>query len=452
MKKRTLLIIVSAIVIVILAVVIFTAFGKKENKYAFNTATVEKGNINNTVTATGTVQALKTVDVGTQVSGVIQKIYVDFNSHVKKGELLAQLDETPLLASLEQSKASVDAADAQLQYQKANYERLKTLYEKKLIAQSDFDQATYNYNSAKASLSNAKSVYDKNRINLNYASIYSPIDGVVLNRAVDEGQTVAASFNTPTLFSIANDLTQMQVEASVDEADIGSVKDGQRVEFTVDAYPDQKFNGKVSEVRLEPVVTSNVVTYTVIINAPNPEKKLMPGMTASTTIYVEEKDNILTIPGQALRFTPTMDEIAYIMKSSGAEFPGRRNFQGRSGNFSGGQGQGFQGRQGSNNQSATGQGSANRQGFTGGSFGQGGMFPGNGNGTQPTRVWIKKGDTIHPARIVTGIDDGTTYEVKSGLKEGDEVILSMTKDGKGSSNSTTKSTATSPFMPQRRGR
>ncbi len=429
MKKRTLIFIVSAAFIIILLIVKFTVFGKKANEYTFNTATVKKGNISNTVTATGTLQAVKTVDVGTQVSGVIKKIYVDFNSHVKKGQLLAQIDETPLLASLEQSKATVDAADAEVQYQKANYDRLKVLFEKKLIAQSDFDQATYNYSSAKAALSNARSVYDRNKINLSYASIYSPINGVVLNRAVDEGQTVAASFNTPTLFSIANDLTQMQVEANVDEADIGQVKDGQRVEFTVDAYPDMNFSGIVSEVRLQPVVTSNVVTYTVIINAPNPEKKLMPGMTASTTIFVQEKGSVLTLPGQALLFTPDMNMMAYFRELHSNENP--------NGNFKTGE------------KYHKNRGSASKQKFTNKSVTETGTFSGGEN--ESAHVWIKNGNNIHPVRVETGIDDGITYEIKSGLKEGDQVILSMTKNGK-SNVSSSSSMARSPFMPQRPGR
>jgi HlyD family secretion protein len=208
---------------------------KRRKSYSFETAKIEKGTISNTITATGTLEAITTVEVGTQVSGVIEKIYVDYNSVVKKGQLLAQLDETPLLATLEQSKASVDQAEAQVKYQKATYDRYKALLEKKLIAQADFDQAEYNYKNAVATLNNAKSVHEKNRINLSYARIYSPIDGIILDRAVDEGQTVAASFNTPTLFTIANDLTQMRVEANVDEADIGQVRNGQRVEFTVDA-------------------------------------------------------------------------------------------------------------------------------------------------------------------------------------------------------------------------
>ena len=304
MKRKTIIQVISVVVIVAIVTIVLKACQSAKSEIKIETARVSKGSISNTVTATGTIQAIKTVAVGTQVSGVIKKIYVDFNSIVKKGQILARIDETPLLANLDQSKATVESAEADLQYKKSNYERLKALFEKKLIAKSDYDQAVLNYDQAKASLSNANSNYSKNKINLEYATIYSPIDGVVLNRAVDEGQTVAASFNTPTLFSIANDLTQMRVEANVDEADIGQVKLGQRVEFNVDAYQDDKFNGTVTQIRLQPVVTSNVVTYTVIIEAPNPEKKLMPGMTANANIFVDEAKDLLIVDSKALRFTP----------------------------------------------------------------------------------------------------------------------------------------------------
>ena len=214
--KKSIIYIGSAVVVLAAGFLIYKSVTKTKQTVSIETAKVEKGTISNTVTATGTLEAVKTVAVGTQVSGVIEKIFVDFNSQVKKGQLLAQIDETPLIAQLEQTKASVDQAEAQVKYQKATYERYKALLAKKLIAQADFDQIEYNYNNALGSLNNAKSMYDKNKINLAYARIYSPIDGIILNRAVDEGQTVAASFNTPTLFTIANDLTQMRVEAKVD--------------------------------------------------------------------------------------------------------------------------------------------------------------------------------------------------------------------------------------------
>jgi HlyD family secretion protein len=423
MKKRTLIIISSVILVAaVTGILVFKPFGKKANTYTFETATVGKGIITNEVDATGTLEAIKTVEVGTQVSGVIQKIYVDFNSNVKQGQLMAQLDRTPLLAQLEQSKATVDEAEAELEYQTSNYNRLKALFEKKLIAQTDFDQATYNYNRAKASLSNAKSVYNRNKINLDYATILSPIDGVVLNRAVDEGQTVAASFNTPTLFTIANDLTQMRVESNVAEADIGKVKSGQRVEFTVDAYLDDKFAGIVSEVRLQPVITNNVVTYTVIINAPNPDKKLMPGMTAITTIYVEEKSDVLIIPGKALRFTPDAKVMAEFMKN----LPGMPS-----------------------GAMATPAGNAS-QGMTGNAVPVTMPTGGFGTNSAATMVWVKLESTIQPALVETGINNGSDVEIISGLKEGDVVILSMKQAEAGEEGE--EAEFRSPFMPQPPGR
>ncbi len=240
MKKKV-FIIGAAVVLVVVVLWIFKPFGKKSSEYTFDTVKVTKGKISNVVTATGTIEAETSVEVGTQVSGIIEKVYVDFNDKVKKGQLLAQLDIKQLQTQLVQSKATLDQADAQLIFQEATFNRMKALFEKKLIAQSDYDQALYNYQNAIASKKNASSSYERNRVNLDYATITSPIDGVVLNRAIEQGQTVAASFNTPTLFTIVNDLTQMKVETSVDEADIGKVQQGQRVEFTVDAYPDKKF-------------------------------------------------------------------------------------------------------------------------------------------------------------------------------------------------------------------
>lgn len=369
------------------------------------TVKLGRGTISNTVTATGTLEAVKTVEVGTQVSGVIEKLFVDFNSEVKKGQILAKLDETPLIAQLEQSKATVDQSEAEVQYQKSNYDRYKVLSDKNLIAQSDYDLVVYNYNKAVASLKNAKSVYDKTKINLEYATIYSPIDGIILDRAVDEGQTVAASFNTPTLFTIANDLTQMRVEAKVDEADIGQVKMGQRVEFTVDAYPEQKFEGSVTEIRLQPVTTSNVVTYTVIIGAPNKEKKLMPGMTANITIYVDEKTNILLIPGKATRFSPDQKLLTAYYKKNGMSLK-RENF---------------------------------------GAIDE----VSNGISEKDTFLWVKKGSKLEKVKVQMGENDGINYELVSGLNEGDELVVAL-KEVQDTATTATK-TARSPFMPQRPG-
>ena len=284
---------------------------------------VKKGSIINTITATGTVQADTTVLIGTQVSGVIKKIYVDFNSNVRKGQLLAEIDKTPLETQVQQAQASLDDAKSEVVFQTATYERYKALLDKKLVAQADYDQVKYNYDKARSNLKTAQAGYDKAMVNLNYASIYSPIVGIVLNRAVDQGQTVAASFNTPNLFTIGNDLSMMQVQANVDEADIGQVRISQPVDFTVDAYPNETFKGSVRQIRLQPVVTSNVVTYTVIVNAPNPEKKLMPGMTANITVLVQKVDSVPVIPAKALRFTPDAAYLAEYTKNE-TRGPGRK--------------------------------------------------------------------------------------------------------------------------------
>jgi HlyD family secretion protein len=394
MKKKVLLTI-AVIVVVAIAVFKIGGFGKKGAVYTFETIKVQKGAISNTVTATGTIEAITSVNVGTQVSGIIQKVYVDFNDNVKQGQLLAKLDETALRAQLDQSQSTVDQAQAELTYQESTFTRLKALYEKKLIAQTDYDQALYNYQRSKASLANAKSAYDRTKVNLDYATIFSPIDGVVLNRAVEEGQTVAASFNTPTLFTIVNDLTQMEVQTSVDEADIGKVKVNQRVEFTVDAYPDDKFEGSVSELRLQPVTTNNVVTYVVILSAPNPDKKLMPGMTASATIYVEEKENTLFVAGKAIRFTP---DTAYLNNLSAGT-------------------------------SRIARGSKASQPIPSEAIAQ--NITKNVTSTmsdiQQAKVWVKNSiGGISPVIVTTGIDNGSTTEILSGLNEGDEVIFAMT--------------------------
>lgn len=406
MKKKKVIYISAIVILAIVALIVVKSCSSKNLPVKVETETISKGAITTSVTATGTLEAILTVEVGTQVSGVIEKIYVDFNSEVKKGQLLAQLDETPLMASLEQSKATVDQAEAEVKYQKSTYERTKALLEKELIAQSEFDLAEYNYKKSETSLINAKSVYEKNRINLSYARIYSPIDGVVLDRAVDEGQTVAASFSTPTLFSIANDLTQMQVEANVDEADIGQVKMGQRVEFTVDAFSESKFEGQVTEIRIQPVETSNVITYTVIINAPNPEKKLLPGMTASTTIFVKELKDVLVVPGKALRFTPEQAVMeAYIRSVAKPDAHSESLLAGNPADQ-----------------------------------------PAPLNAAADYGVWIKQGEMIHRVPVKLGETDGINYELKEGLKEGDVVVVSMVQEKQ---TAETTQAAKSPFMPQR---
>jgi len=301
-KKK---VIIGAICITLLLVGIFSFTGKSSSgNMHLVTANASRNTITNTVTATGTVDPVKKIDVGTQVSGIINKIYVDFNSEVKEGQIIAEMDRVNLLADLRSKEADLASSKTEFEYQEKNYERSKSLHDKQLISDTDFETATYNYEKAKNNYTNNQSGMQKVRRNLEYATISSPIDGVVINRAVEEGQTVAAGFSTPTLFTIANDLTQMRVIANVDEADIGQVEKGQNVTFKVDAYPNDVFEGNVTQVRLEAKTTSNVVTYEVVISAHNPDLKLKPGLTAQVTIYTLEQNNVLTLPNKALRFIP----------------------------------------------------------------------------------------------------------------------------------------------------
>ncbi|MBU2649586.1 MAG: efflux RND transporter periplasmic adaptor subunit, partial [Bacteroidetes bacterium] len=296
MKTRKKLIITAIIILLAVAVSWLLLGTKPGTGVSIETVTVTKGVISGTITATGTLEPITQVEVGTQVSGVIQKICVDYNSVVSKGQLLAELDKSLLQAQVAEVKAGLASAENDLDFQKKNHARFKQLYEKKTISDADYENAFYAYVNAQANVDRYKAELIRAQANLDYASIYSPIDGVVLSRAVDEGQTVAASFNTPTLFTIANDLTRMQVLADVDEADIGQVKEGQRVSFTVDAFPDDEFAGTITQVRLEPHINANVVTYSVVVEAPNPDLKLMPGLTASITVYTLEKEDIAVIP------------------------------------------------------------------------------------------------------------------------------------------------------------
>ena len=306
MKKttKTLIWVLAAVAVVAVVALLVFRPGDDKQVLVYQTTTIEPTTISSSVTATGTVEPVKQVEVGTQVSGIIDKIYVDYNSVVKAGQLIAELDMSVLQTELESSRANLSAAKVEYDYQTRNYERIKGLYDKELVSATEFEQAQYSYDKAKFSYSQAQSNYTKAQKNIGYAKIYSPIDGVVLSRAVDEGQTVASGFSTPTLFTIANDLTAMRVIANVDEADIGAVKDGQHVDFQVDAFPEDTFRGTVTQVRLQATTTSNVVTYQVVIDAPNPDLKLMPGLTANITIYTLEKEGVLAVPVRALRFTP----------------------------------------------------------------------------------------------------------------------------------------------------
>lgn len=311
MKKK--LIIGGAVVLLALAVLPLF-FGKsKMGGIRLETAQVERGTIANSVTATGTVEPVTEVDVGTQVSGIIDKLYVDYNDVVKAGQLIAEMDKVNLQAELKSAEAQLASSKTEFEYQQKNYARSKVLHEKQLVSDTDYETATYNYEKAKAAYEQSQASMVKVRRNLEYATITSPIDGVVINKVVEEGQTVAAGFETPTLFTIAADLTKMQVIADVDEADIGNVKEGQRVQFTVDAYPNDTFEGVVQQVRLgesddssssASSSSSSVVTYEVVITADNPDLKLKPRLTANVTIFTMEEENVLLVPNKALRFIP----------------------------------------------------------------------------------------------------------------------------------------------------
>lgn len=304
-----------AVGVIIIAGIAIWAFGgqAKKRKVVYETATVDRANISNSVTATGTIEPVTEVEVGTQVSGIIDRLYADYNSVVTKGQLIAEMDKVTLQSELASQKATYDGAKAEYEYQQKNYERNKGLHEKQLISDTDYEQSLYNYQKAKSAFDSSKASLAKAERNLSYATITSPIDGVVISRDVEEGQTVASGFETPTLFTIAADLTQMQVVADVDEADIGDVEEGQRVSFTVDAYPNDVFEGKVTQIRLgatssssSTTTTTTVVTYEVVISAHNPDLKLKPRLTANITIYTLDKQGVLSVPAKALRFTPAV--------------------------------------------------------------------------------------------------------------------------------------------------
>lgn len=306
---------IAVVVIVIVAVAAWAmSGGKKEEDINFKEEKVALKTLQNSVTATGTIEAVTSVTVGTQVSGIVNKLYVDYNSQVKKGEVIAELDKTNLLSELNTAKANLASAQSSLNYQAANMERYKTLYKKGLVSADEYENALLTYRQAKEQVASSKENVQRAQTNLGYATITSPIDGTVISKSVEEGQTVAASFNTPELFTIAKDLTNMQVVANVDEADIGGVKEGNRVTFTVDAYPDDTFEGTVKQVRLEATTTNNVVTYEVVISAPNADLKLKPGLTANVTIYTQERSGVLAVANKALRFTPTKETVGKDMK------------------------------------------------------------------------------------------------------------------------------------------
>ena len=382
MKKK--IYITIAIAVVAAAAIYLMAGGKKESGVTYGTAVVEKKNITTSVTATGTLEPVTSVTVGTQVSGIVDKLYVDYNSIVKKGQVIAELDKTNLRSELASAKAQLASAQSTLNYEKSNYERYKTLYNKGLISANDYENARLSYEKAVQTVRTANESVKKAETNLGYATITSPIDGVVLSKSVEEGQTVAASFNTPELFTIAQDLTKMQVIADIDEADIGDVHEGARVEFTVDAFPDDTFTGTVTQVRQQAITESNVVTYEVVISAENTDMKLKPGLTANVTIYTKEAKDVLSIPTKALQFTPNekmLTKEQTIQDCNGKD-----------------------------------------------------------------KVWILENNTFKAVAVTTGTSNGILTEIKSGLREGQKIVTEFsinntpTADGAGKNEN--------PFMPK----
>ena len=359
-KKKILTI--SAIAVAVILAFFMLKGKKKEAEVTFEMAKVEKTNIHNSITATGTIEPVTSVTVGTQVSGIVNKLYVDYNSVVRKGQVIAELDKTNLMSELNTAKANLKSVESALTYQRANYERFRTLFEKGLISADDFENARLSYQQSTQQVSQARENVRRAQTNLGYATITSPIDGVVLSKSVEEGQTVAASFNTPELFTIAQDLTNMQVVANVDEADIGEVKPGERVTFTVDAYPEDTFTGAVKQVRQEATTTNNVVTYEVIISAPNTDLKLKPGLTANVTIYTQERQGVVSVPTKALRYTPTKETI------------GKRKMQDTKGK---------------------------------------------------NKVWTLEGNTLVAHNVNIGMSDGSHTQIISGIKEGQQIITGI---------------------------
>ncbi len=388
MKKKTLWIIIGILAAALIIWLVFRPTGKESVN--LETANVQRIDISSSVTATGTVEPVTKVEVGTQVSGIISKLYVDYNDVVKAGQVIAEMDKVNLQAELSAANAQLATAKTEYEYQQKEYNRMKTLHDKELISDSEFDQAQYQYQSSKNAYSQTQASYTKVKRNLSYATITSPIDGVVISKAVEEGQTVAAGFSTPTLFTIAKDLTDMQVIANVDEADIGQVKEGQRVTYTVAAYPDDVFEGRVKQVRLQPTTTSNVVTYEVVIGAPNPDLKVKPGLTATITIYTLEEEDVLSVPTKALRFRPDPE----ILKGLGITISGE---------------------------------------------------PARSDSTKT--VWVKRGDSISPIQVIPSNTSGDRTGINGNLQEGDEVVTGLTAE----SPKKQENVERSPFAPGPRG-
>lgn len=398
MNKKKILIGSAAVIIIIAAGIWAFGGSKARNQVDFATEAVKKGSVSNSITATGTIEPVTEVEVGTQVSGIIDKIYIDYNSIVKKGEVIAEMDKVTLMSDLQSAQATYDGAKAEYDYQKKLYERNQKLHEKQLISETDYEECVYNYQRAQSTYEQSQAALSKAERNLSYATITSPIDGVVTSKDVEEGQTVASGFETPTLFTIAADLTQMQVVADIDEADIAGVTDGARCTFTVDAYPNDVFEGTVQQIRLGSTNSSSssssttsettVVTYEVVITANNPDLKLKPRLTANVTIYTDVRENVLVVPNKALRFTPEKQII------------GKRTVKDCQGSH---------------------------------------------------KVWTLENDvfTAHPVK--TGMSDGTNTEILSGISEGTavvtETVIKSDETSQEEEMTSEGESERSPFMP-----
>lgn len=383
-NKNTYIILASVAVLALVAYILFG--GEKQVGVTYGTAEVKVGDITNSVTATGTIEPVTSVTVGTQVSGKVAHLYVDYNSVVKKGQVIAELDKTNLTSELASAKANLSSAQSNLSYQQSHFNRYQILFNKGLISANDYEQTRLSYEQAQQQVRTARESVNKAATNLGYATITSPIDGVVLSKSVEEGQTVAASFNTPELFTIAQDLTNMQVIADIDEADIGEVKEGQRVTFTVDAYPDDVFPGVVKQVRQEATTESNVVTYQVVISAPNANLKLKPGLTANVTIFTKEVKNVLSVPSKALKFTPNEKMLT--------------------------DGQSIQ------------------------------------DVPAPNKVWTLEDGVFKAHKVEVGLTNGITTEITSGLKAGQKVVTEFQIGGGDEPAEGAKNN--NPFMPKMR--
>lgn len=387
MSKKSKKIGLAAVAVVAVGIIVWLFAGKKEkSSISYETEKVVRTTIQNSITATGTIEPVTSVTVGTQVSGIVAHLYVDYNSEVRRGQVIAELDKTNLMSELNTAKANLNSVQSALNYQSANFNRYKTLFEKGLVSADEFESARLSYQQANQQVAQARENVKRAQTNLGYATITSPIDGIVLSKSVEEGQTVAASFSTPELFTIAQDLTNMQVIADIDEADIGGVKAGQRVSFTVDAFPDDTFQGTVKQVRQQATTESNVVTYEVVISAPNNDLKLKPGLTANVTIFTLEKSDVLAVPSKALRFMPNE---AFLTPEQKIE-----DCQG------------------------------------------------------DTKLWTQEGNTFKAHKVSTGITNGVLTEILGGISEGAEVLTDFNMTG--SNETQGEQQANNPFMPKPR--